>query len=433
MGSMKAWRRGVRVFVALGLVLAGAGCQLVAELGDPTLRPMGTGGGASTDATTTSTTSATTSTGGTGRCEVCTPGSTMPCYMWGPMGTEGVGTCAAGTLTCKPDGSGYGDCTGQVTPQAPQCATSDGHCLHGARLRAVGGAVRGERQHAAERCRGGRDGQHLPGRELQRSDHAARDQPAHLIRREHLPDQGSIPAGKPVCGESNSDGTAHLPWHTAIATDSAGSVIMGGGSLTALSFGGPSIPQGAFLAKFGSDGTYVWSEGLAGGSCVFFPALVTSPQGHRALGDDIAAAGYFCGSIDFGDGPISAPSMGEDGFVAKLRGSDGSGKASDGSWNAVYNAGQLGVPSPLVAADGAGNVILGATFSGSTVLMQGGAPLGSGFHLRRRGGHPAREAFAPTGHPAPGFGSGVVRRGGKRLRGGLAVDNLGNLIVTGGI
>jgi len=50
----------------------------------------------------------------------CTPGSTVACYD-GPAGTEGVGTCAAGTQMCRADGSGFGPCQGSVTPAADLC------------------------------------------------------------------------------------------------------------------------------------------------------------------------------------------------------------------------------------------------------------------------------------------------------------------------
>jgi len=52
----------------------------------------------------------------------CTAGSTRNCYE-GPPGTEGVASCHGGTQTCKPDGSGFGPCTGQVLP-----STEAGHC-----------------------------------------------------------------------------------------------------------------------------------------------------------------------------------------------------------------------------------------------------------------------------------------------------------------
>jgi SdrD B-like protein/putative metal-binding protein len=54
-----------------------------------------------------------------GECHVCAPGATVPCY-GGPAGTDGVGVCHAGTQTCS-DGSGYGACTGEVTPIAEVC------------------------------------------------------------------------------------------------------------------------------------------------------------------------------------------------------------------------------------------------------------------------------------------------------------------------
>ncbi|KYF77084.1 hypothetical protein BE17_33175 [Sorangium cellulosum] len=46
----------------------------------------------------------------------------MGCYS-GLPGTQGVGLCTAGVQTCLPDGSGYGPCTGEVTPSVEDCAT----------------------------------------------------------------------------------------------------------------------------------------------------------------------------------------------------------------------------------------------------------------------------------------------------------------------
>jgi hypothetical protein len=55
---------------------------------------------------------------------VCVPGSTAPCYS-GPMGTEGVGACKAGTKVCNADGLDYGACTGEVVPAAETCLTPE--------------------------------------------------------------------------------------------------------------------------------------------------------------------------------------------------------------------------------------------------------------------------------------------------------------------
>ena len=47
---------------------------------------------------------------------VCIPGSVTTCYS-GPPLTEGIGICIAGILTCLPDGTGYGPCTGEVSKE----------------------------------------------------------------------------------------------------------------------------------------------------------------------------------------------------------------------------------------------------------------------------------------------------------------------------
>lgn len=62
-------------------------------------------------------------TGGAGGAGVCEPGAEEPCYT-GPEGTEGVGLCRAGTMTCKADGSGYEACQGEITPTAENCASA---------------------------------------------------------------------------------------------------------------------------------------------------------------------------------------------------------------------------------------------------------------------------------------------------------------------
>jgi alpha-tubulin suppressor-like RCC1 family protein len=51
---------------------------------------------------------------------VCLPGTTKPCYT-GPAGTQGVGICKAGTTTCIPEGTAWGECTGEVLPAEEVC------------------------------------------------------------------------------------------------------------------------------------------------------------------------------------------------------------------------------------------------------------------------------------------------------------------------
>jgi len=61
----------------------------------------------------------------------CTPGATQSCYS-GPSGTEGVGSCKAGTQTCVANASGatWSACVGQVLPAPMEnCSNnSDANC-----------------------------------------------------------------------------------------------------------------------------------------------------------------------------------------------------------------------------------------------------------------------------------------------------------------
>ncbi|MBY0277669.1 matrixin family metalloprotease [Candidatus Binatia bacterium] len=66
-----------------------------------------------------------------GNASFCTPGATESCYTGAP-GTAGTGICRAGTRTCRSDGSGFGDCSGQVTPQTEICSNQQDDDCDGA-------------------------------------------------------------------------------------------------------------------------------------------------------------------------------------------------------------------------------------------------------------------------------------------------------------
>ena len=54
----------------------------------------------------------------------CTPGSEVDCYS-GPANTRDVGSCRAGVQTCLPEGTGFGECKGEVLPAAESCLTPE--------------------------------------------------------------------------------------------------------------------------------------------------------------------------------------------------------------------------------------------------------------------------------------------------------------------
>lgn len=58
--------------------------------------------------------------GGAGGGKTCVPDAIMACYS-GPVETTNKGICKVGNQKCLPDGSGYGDCVGEVLPQTENC------------------------------------------------------------------------------------------------------------------------------------------------------------------------------------------------------------------------------------------------------------------------------------------------------------------------
>ena len=66
-------------------------------------------------------------------CEVqgmcaCEPNAVQACYS-GPLGTEGVGQCQAGTQTCNAQGTGWSPCQGQILPSPEVCGSGiDENC-----------------------------------------------------------------------------------------------------------------------------------------------------------------------------------------------------------------------------------------------------------------------------------------------------------------
>lgn len=60
----------------------------------------------------------------------CAPSSVAACYS-GPPGTQGVGSCLAGTQTCDSMGTGYGPCVGSVVPSPDVCTDNEDNDCNG--------------------------------------------------------------------------------------------------------------------------------------------------------------------------------------------------------------------------------------------------------------------------------------------------------------
>ncbi|WP_437564085.1 hypothetical protein [Sorangium sp. So ce542] len=214
--------------------------------------------------------------GGGGGTAVCVPGSQLSCYSGGP-GTQGVGLCTAGVQTCLPDGSGYGSCTGEVTPSAEDCATNADEDCDGL----------GQCSPAPLWSAG------LGGAGSDAAYAVATDAAGNLYVTGWFEGTVDFGAGPLVSAGANDvfllklDPAGHAIWSrrfgssdygesgTKIALDASGNILLGGSYGGALLDGPPPVDFGdgplpwnydfstsaVFLAKLDPDGNHLWSLG----------------------------------------------------------------------------------------------------------------------------------------------------------------------------
>jgi fibronectin type 3 domain-containing protein len=157
----------------------------------------------------------------------------------------------------------------------------------------------------------------------------------------------------------------------AVATDSSGNVYITGSFEGTANFGGSNLSSSGlrdiFVAKYSATGTHLWSKKFGGSGDEVGYSLAVDAAGAVFL------AGKFQGSVNFGGASLTSAG-GDDIFLAKLSGADGSHVWSKGMGSTSSDA-ALGVD-----VDGSGNAILTGYFTGSVNL--GGAVLsGSGINV----------------------------------------------------
>lgn len=382
MATMNGW------LVAAAVMATTAGCEIVLGTSpNPTII---------SDGGSTGTTSTASSTGG-GGAPVCTPGEAMACYS-GAAGTEGVASCKGGTQTCKADGRGFGGCAGEVTPQPETCGNPsdedcDGHdCAQWAEVLGdqevqVATAVAVDAAGNSFVCGNFIGTIALPSGSLNSGSSAYPS--AFLIKLD--------PAGTPLWGKA----FGVVASCSAVAVGPEGYVVIGGTTATAADFGTGSVLPGAYVAKLSGSGEPTWTRSLSpGGTTTTSAKSAVLGIAFAANGDVVLGGTFGTEGIDFGDGAIAGPSNNnaQFGFVARLRGWDGSGKAALGGWGKILCSGASDCRATGVAADGTGNVLVAGDFAGTLSLgtpiaAQGTrdgflgklAPDGMGFVLRHLG------------------------------------------------
>lgn len=263
-----------------------------------------------------------------------------------------------------------------------------------------------------------------------------------------------------------------------IASDAQGNVYVAGSFYGTIQLGGmPLISAGSgdvFLAKFDLTGNHLWSKRFGDADSQDVMDVAVDASGN------VVITGYFEGAIDFGDGFIQGgdDSMSGDLFVAKFD-ANGSliwsggygdpmfpqrswGAAIDGSGDVVVVGGFRGTLGPLTAMEPEGYgdsfLIKFASLDGTIVWAKQFGDAGSQFNAARAIAIDTSDSIVMAG----GTWTGVLDFGGAELTdldgdiflvrfdtngnhtwsksfkaslygdaNGVAVDSLGNLVVTG--
>lgn len=210
---------------------------------------------------------------------------------------------------------------------------------------------------------------------------------------------------------------------TAVATDAMGNVFAAGTFYGTINLGGSDLTAASaqirkiFVAKFNPSGQHLWSKGYgdnmpdAGSAHADVPGIALGPAGDPVL------TGWFYGTIDFGQGLLSAPPYGATMFVVKLGSSNG-----NTAWNKSFTGmGTFGIAQGLSVAVNASGSIAVAGFGTPTIGAT--TVIGNAFVTK----------LDPQGNPTwtKGFSIGYEAPINSTQNLSVAFDGSGNAIVAG--
>ncbi|TKD13271.1 MopE-related protein [Polyangium fumosum] len=213
---------------------------------------------------------------------------------------------------------------------------------------------------------------------------------------------------------SQAIANAYTQEEPSVAVDAADNVYVSGTFSANLTIGAHVISPSAggglelFVTKMDKNGTALWAKAYTGPGTQYIYDLAVSPAG------DIALAGAFQSSLDFGGGQTLTSAGGYDIFVAKLD--------TMGNPLFVLGAGDAELQrANAVTIDSAGNVLVTGEFNGSMDIGNGTVTSGG-----------AEDVFIAKYSPS-GFHMWSKTMGGISTQRGkdIAVDAFNNVLVTG--
>jgi hypothetical protein len=348
---------------------------------------------------------------------VCSEGTAAPCYE-GPMSTLGVGLCKGGLKACLGDGSGYGPCSGQITPSNEDCVSEADEDCDGLPDKCTGEPTWGIRF-------GSTDFETGVGVAVDKTGNSfvtGLFQGSTNIGGEVSISKGSadifVARFSPNGGRlwTRAFGSTDYDAGLAIAATKEGSTFVTGQFRGTIDFGtGPFKSLGGddiFLLKLDSKGNVVFAKRFGGDGDQFAVSVALGADGGPVI------AGYFNGSVAFDTSAPTLTSAGDlDVFVAKF------GPAGDYQWSERFGDGAAQAATSVAAVtdeDGDGRVVIAGYASG--VFDVGDS------ELTPSGQDAFIAALDAKGKPiyARVFGDGSAQQAY-----GVAVDRLGNAFMSG--
>lgn len=442
------------VWVGLVVLATGsAACDVVQGLRPATLD---TGGGGTTS---TGGSGGTTTAGGVGGASPCEPGTSLACYTGMPPTTKDTAECHGGMRSCKADGSGYEEvCEGEVTPMLETCVSAeDEDCdnldcalwaaSHGDESNQWAGAVAtdGAGNYFIAGSFAGTVGfdQAVVGANGTDLYLAKLDEKGNGVWAKSFDidaDLGNVQADSQgnvyLSGETSSlfdfgnglpgsgiyvskfapDGT--LVWSANYNDPDAEDYTPGGAAVdlsqsvfvlgTSITIGGATT----WVRKYSADGSFAWMVPFATGSITSrFPQdVVVDPFGNAIV------TGGFYGAENFDYGGVKNSAGKADAYIVKLS------PSGDTVWAGIFGdaADQFGM---ALGTDSIGNVYWLGQYEGSVDLDAASPPLMSKGDV---------DLFLVKFSSAKVLlWSRSLGGAGKQMAGGLAVDEDGNVVVTG--
>ncbi len=305
----------------------------------------------------------------------CVPNMQSACYSGTPS-TEDVGPCHGGMQLCKPDGTGFGPCVGEVTPLPETCNTPvDDDCDGKVNEEGLGCVCTPS---ATTPCYEGPMGTQNIGI-CKPGTHICNDQGTALG-----PCVNQVLPATDLCAtqaDEDCNGQAmpcvnNQPWSKGfgglnnqsvydLAVDASSNVIVGGTFVGTTDFGGGAFVStaggnDAWIAKYDAAGNHLWSKKFGDQTLQLINGVAIDPNGNALL------LGTMEGSADFGGGALFSLG-GNDVFVAKLS------PAGNHLWSKSFG-GPAGQSAVAVATDASGNMIFTGTGGGTFDFGLGNIP-----------------------------------------------------------